>query len=1121
LGMAYMFENSRFNGDISNWNVSNVRNMAYMFKNSRFNGDISNWDVSNIRNMDYMFKNSNFNGDISNWNISNVTNMKEMFKGVTLSTENYDALLSSWSNLTLKSNVKFDGGNSHYCLAETARQNIKDTYSWSIRDKGKECPTLCGSIYCSDTQTCVADICIDNCDDTHNDGYCDSNKVCFNGSCIDECNLSHKGENYYCDNNKICSNTGVCTERCDDTHVGENYFCDDYKICTDTGVCKVKQISGILENITFLGVETLKNSDFEFLPTDEFYLQDYNNITIDGKNIEIINNFHGSFFVRINNQGLFKRIIGINLEQQGKLNLVPNYDIETGEKTYLLLTDRAEILHLSFSNGAITAFLEPLYYYSGRVDSFPIYDCHDINNGNCTEKTYIEDFHSITKYPRNPIRDMNLDEVIEDYKYVGTPIAIIEEFNYENSHNYDVAGTYDGGAFFIYKDPRENPDEYYLAFTKSIYNNSNMRVVYYLNSKLPGAEFINKLYDVKSISKREVMENGCLVTYIYSLREGRPSPHIYEIVKLKYEKENCTPSCEATEHLEDRTCVPNTKDISCDTNNNNPSNSTDIIADVTITWNSTTQSWPPAPACAWACNNDYHKNLNQCAPNEITTQCADNIQNTPCEVNTLIDVTSVWNSQLNQYVTPECETTFLSNHHEIGDRCVSNTEQVHCTEVTIENGTSIDAMVTINWVDNAWEDVPNCDFNCNEGYHKDGLTCVANTLNCNANQHEENDSCVDNTKMVHCTEIIVENGSSIDAEITINWVDNAWETAPNCDFNCNEGYHKTDDGNACVEDEVSLCKNITCGKYSTCNESTGICECNSPREAYGEDAECVTKQEVVAFNFIKSEITVNYSKLSEVNSLNKIAETYTYKGLSIKPLFKTDGSLSEIEFYNITDDYISVKLDTNKDNDLEEIILEAGRTITLEITAIVKNNDINNLDTEYTLGSTWVADMPSGYRVIKTGEKIDLRLPSKGDGSTGTILGGVGTDYAIEKKYISDKNGNETERILYTSRYQEAHPDSYMTITDSDNKTDILKATEEFKTLSMDVETKKIYVDYKETENLKVDLTTGEITKIEDPTAPSSSNSSCSYSANGSNNIFILLLFMGLIYFRRRKGSMQ
>ena len=72
--MSYLFDDTTFNGDISNWNVSNVTNMHNMFFNCRtFNQDISKWDVSNVTNMSSMFKwCKTFNQDISEWDVSNV-----------------------------------------------------------------------------------------------------------------------------------------------------------------------------------------------------------------------------------------------------------------------------------------------------------------------------------------------------------------------------------------------------------------------------------------------------------------------------------------------------------------------------------------------------------------------------------------------------------------------------------------------------------------------------------------------------------------------------------------------------------------------------------------------------------------------------------------------------------------------------------------------------------------------------------------------------------------------------------------------------------------------------------------------------------------------------------------
>ena len=50
-----MLGGTPFNGDISKWNVSNVKDMNCMFAYSKFNGDISNWDVSNVEYTKGMF----------------------------------------------------------------------------------------------------------------------------------------------------------------------------------------------------------------------------------------------------------------------------------------------------------------------------------------------------------------------------------------------------------------------------------------------------------------------------------------------------------------------------------------------------------------------------------------------------------------------------------------------------------------------------------------------------------------------------------------------------------------------------------------------------------------------------------------------------------------------------------------------------------------------------------------------------------------------------------------------------------------------------------------------------------------------------------------------------------
>lgn len=79
INMEAMFYKSKFNGDVSIWDVSNVITMKWMFEKSEFNGDISNWDLSNVKDFGFMFYDSQFNGDISVWDVSNVINIAGMF----------------------------------------------------------------------------------------------------------------------------------------------------------------------------------------------------------------------------------------------------------------------------------------------------------------------------------------------------------------------------------------------------------------------------------------------------------------------------------------------------------------------------------------------------------------------------------------------------------------------------------------------------------------------------------------------------------------------------------------------------------------------------------------------------------------------------------------------------------------------------------------------------------------------------------------------------------------------------------------------------------------------------------------------------------------------------------
>lgn len=143
--MYSMFLSSdSFNQPLDNWDVSNVTDMGGMFAlTESFNQPLNNWDVSSVTFMDYMFDFADvFDQPLDNWNVENVTTMERMFTGLVLSTENYDAILNSWANQALQSNVEFHGGNSKYCNSETARNTLINTFGWTITDSGLDCSGL-------------------------------------------------------------------------------------------------------------------------------------------------------------------------------------------------------------------------------------------------------------------------------------------------------------------------------------------------------------------------------------------------------------------------------------------------------------------------------------------------------------------------------------------------------------------------------------------------------------------------------------------------------------------------------------------------------------------------------------------------------------------------------------------------------------------------------------------------------------------------------------------------------------------------------------------------------------------------------------------------------------------
>ncbi|MGI5898038.1 MAG: BspA family leucine-rich repeat surface protein [Candidatus Dojkabacteria bacterium] len=141
--MSKLFEGAvAFNQPLDNWITSEVTVMSDMFKGATsFNQPIGNWNTSKVNNMSSLFNNAKaFNQDISTWNVRGVNNFTLFLSDSGLVSDNYDRLLNSWSEQNVKLGLTFGADGVYYCNAETARSNLRTTYSWTINDAGKNCP---------------------------------------------------------------------------------------------------------------------------------------------------------------------------------------------------------------------------------------------------------------------------------------------------------------------------------------------------------------------------------------------------------------------------------------------------------------------------------------------------------------------------------------------------------------------------------------------------------------------------------------------------------------------------------------------------------------------------------------------------------------------------------------------------------------------------------------------------------------------------------------------------------------------------------------------------------------------------------------------------------------------
>ncbi|WP_422105536.1 BspA family leucine-rich repeat surface protein [Winogradskyella sp.] len=164
--MAYMFESSGVNQDISRWDVSNVTDMRGLFAFTPFNQNLSHWYMRNVTDISTMFLfNTAFDRDLARWDLSSLTNAQDMFAFAGISNSNYDASLIGWSTDTssvandgiddIPSGITFNAGYSQYC-AVVERQLLVGTHGWTITDGGTHTSCTISEAFITKWQTTTA-----------------------------------------------------------------------------------------------------------------------------------------------------------------------------------------------------------------------------------------------------------------------------------------------------------------------------------------------------------------------------------------------------------------------------------------------------------------------------------------------------------------------------------------------------------------------------------------------------------------------------------------------------------------------------------------------------------------------------------------------------------------------------------------------------------------------------------------------------------------------------------------------------------------------------------------------------------------------------------------------------
>ena len=263
-------------------------------------------------------------------------------------------------------------------------------------------------------------------------------------------------------------------------------------------------------------------------------------------------------------------------------------------------------------------------------------------------------------------------------------------------------------------------------------------------------------------------------------------------------------------------CI-NERQVPCDTDNGNPANSHDIIANVTITY-TTAGGWTSPADCLWTCNTDYAPEGGACI-NTKEVSCDTDNANPANSSDTLANVTITYTTA-GGWTSPadcawECDGGYEQDEHGfcnlIGGPCEDNPCAEEHKHVCADDG---DGGYTCS---------------CDPHYSDDG-----------------NGACVADTQIVACVNILPANAAWLlideydgSGNLEQTWDGTGWApSADTCPWGCADGFFLNGEATACVEclTDDHCDDNSVCTGAETCDTGSNTCVDGTPLVCVDDNA---------------------------------------------------------------------------------------------------------------------------------------------------------------------------------------------------------------------------------------------------------------------------------------------